>query len=177
MSEGMARKRPDEVSLVGWGSVLLGASWLLWLLLARWGVTLDLIRAGTGDADAALRLGQQGLAGARVFFAVPGGLAELALAVTWAVAGIALLGRRPFARRAALLACAAAVAVEALSTLLRVFFLTVPDQPVRLGPVIVNGLVTLGALGLWGGLSLPAIDAVYAGPLADGPAAESGVGG
>jgi hypothetical protein len=173
----MARKQLDEVSLVGWAGVLLGGAWLLWLVVARWGDTLDLFRAGAGNADAALRLGQQGLAGAGVFFAVPGALAELALAVTWAVAGVALLGRRPFARRAALLACLAAVVLEGLSTLLRVFFLTVPDQPVRLGPVIVNGLVTLGALGLWGGLSLPAIDAVYAGPLADGPAAEPGVGG
>jgi hypothetical protein len=172
----MARKRLDEVSVVGWSGALLGGFWLLWMLVARWGDTLDLMRAGASDADAAMRLGKQGLAGAGVFFAMPGGLAELALAGTWAVAGVALLSRRPFARRAALLACAAVVALEGLSTLVRMLFLTVPDQPVSLAPVIMNGLVTLGALGLWGGLSLPQIDAAYAGPPADDLEAEPGEG-
>jgi hypothetical protein len=158
----MARERPTELSVVGWAGVVAGLVWLLWLTVGRWGENLDLVRAGVGSAVSADRLRRGGLAGAGLYFAVPTLVLELALALLLAVTGAALLGRRPFARRAALVACAAVVFVEGFSTLLRIVFLASPSQPIRLGPVVVNGLVTLGALALWGSLYLPGVHAAYA---------------
>jgi hypothetical protein len=160
----MARKRPAALSVVGWASLVLGVSWLLWLTFGRGQEALDLLRAGSGDAAAAARLGQRGLAGAGAVHAtVLTLLLELTLALLWAAAGVALLLHSPFARRAALFACYGAVAVEGLSTLLRVFLLTPDGQPIPLSPVVVNGAITVCALGLWGGLLLPEVETAYAG--------------
>ena len=168
----MARDRPTEVSIAGWAGVALGLTWLLWLTLGRWRENLDLFQAGLGGAAAADRLRRSGLAGAGLYFAVPTLLLEVTLALILAGAGAALLGRRPFARRAAVLACAATVFVEAVSTLLRAFFLTVPGEPVKLMPVLMNGVVTLCVLALWGGLFLPGVHAAYGGLPAEAPAAK-----
>jgi hypothetical protein len=169
----MGPKRPVALSVVGWASLALGVSWLLWLALGRREEALDLLRAGTGNAAAATRLGQRGLAGAgAVHVAVLTLLLELMLALLWAAAGVALLLLKPFARRVALCACYGALAVEGLSTLLRVFLLTPQGQPIPVLPVLVNGLAILCALGLWGGLLLPEVEGAYAGQ----PGAETEAG-
>jgi hypothetical protein len=174
----MARKRPTEVSLVGGASLLLGLAWLLFLALGRCGDLLEMLQAGTGDRVAALRLGQKGLAGAGVVYAtVLTVLLELTVALILVVAGVALLLVLPFARRAAQFGCAAAAAVLSVDTLLRVSVLAAPGQPVKVAHLVVNCLVTLGALALWGALFLPALDAAYAGRAGEAPAAGTTTGG
>jgi hypothetical protein len=174
----MPSKRPAEVSLVGGASLLLGLAWLLGLAVGRSEDALDFLRAGAGDRLAAARLGERGLAGAgAVSAAVLTLLLEASLALIWAAAGVSLLLLAPYARRAALFACAGAVAVAGLDSLLRVSVLAGPGQPVKVGPLVVNGLVTLGALALWGALFLPGVDAAYAEQPGEAARAETGAGG
>jgi hypothetical protein len=169
----MARKRPAVLSVVGWASVSLGAAWLLWLIFGRRQEILDLLQAGSGDVAAAGRLARRGLAGAgAVYVTVLLLLLEVALAVLWATAGVAVLFHRPFARRAATAACYGTVAVEAVNSALRAFLLVPQGQPIPLLPLIVSGLVTVAAVVLWGGLSLPEAEAAYAGPAGAGAETE-----
>jgi hypothetical protein len=172
----MARNLPPTIIWLGVGSLLLGLAWLLLVLLVRGGDMVDLIRARQ-DPQLALRLAERGLgtAGA-IFVAVPTLLLELVLAVILAVAGVGLLRLWPFARWAALFGCAGGVAVEGLSTLLQVFCLTPSGAAVKLIPVLVNGLVVVAAIVLWGGLFLSEASAAYAAPPGEGTAGPTGPG-
>ncbi len=162
----MALKRPPPLSLVAWACVALGVIWLLWLALGRREEIVNLLRAGSGDAATVAQLKQRGLDGAgAVYASVLNLLLELAVAVLFVAAGAALHLHRPFARRAALLACYAAAAVAALSTVLHVSVLAPTGQPIPVLPLVVNGLVTVAAVVLWGGLLQPEVEAAYAGPL------------
>jgi hypothetical protein len=160
----MTRTCPVPVWRLGWATLLLGAAWLGWLLLGRHADVLDLLRAGFGDRTAAARLAARDLAsGGAVFAFVLTWLLEVAVAAIWVAAGVGLLHFQPAARWAALFACLAAIPLEACGTLVQVFCLTAPHHAVKLVPVIVNGLVILGAVALWGGLFLPGVAAAYAG--------------
>jgi hypothetical protein len=160
----MAEKRPAALVPLGWASLVLGVGWVVWLILGRQEEALDLMRAGSGDAAAAVRLGRRGVAGPGAVQATVLTLAlELTMALLWVVAGVALLLYRPFARRTALVACGGAIVIEAVSALLRVFVFTPHGQPIHLMSVVGNGVVTLAAVVLWGALFLPAVEAAYTG--------------
>jgi hypothetical protein len=160
---------------VGGASLLLGLAWLVGLGLVRYDDVADWIAAGGASPAATARLGERGLADpGAVYAAVLTLLLEVTLALILAAAGGAFLLRAPYARRAALFACAGAVAVTAVDTLLRAFALAAPGRPVDVAPLALNGVVTLGALALWGGLSLPGVGTASAGEAARAGTAAGG---
>ena len=152
----MFRNLPLMALRLGLASLSLGVVWLILLLLVRGGDMADLLRAGLSDSAAIARLTGQGLARSGVIYATVITFSlELALAVILIVAGVGFLRLWPSARWVALFGCIGTIALEGSSTLVYLFCLTPSGAAVKLGPVVVNGLVVLGAIVLWGALFLP----------------------
>jgi hypothetical protein len=169
----MAHPRPAAVTALGSCGLAFGLACLAWLALGRSGDLTELFRAAWGDSVAARRLARAHLDGvAAVSAATVPLLLEWALALLLLAAGAGLLSLHRAARRAALFYCVAVIPVQALAALVRVFCLTLPGQPVRIVPIVVNCLVTLFAIGLWGGLFLPEVEAAFAGPPPASPGGE-----
>lgn len=162
----MARNVPPLVFWLGVASLSLGVIWLLAVLVVRGGDMGELLRAGQGDPEYVFRLTERGLSGGTLFLAIPLLILEIVVAVMLAVAGVGLLRLLPFARWTAVFACASAIAVEVLSSVVLVFCLTSRSAAVKVVPLILGGLVTLAAIVLWGSLFLPPVVTAYA----DGPA-------
>src|SRR5262249_54906309 len=158
----MSRPRTDTIRVLGLTSILLGLTLLVWPFLGRSDEVPALVRAAFGSTEATSRLRQGELAApGTVFVAALTFALEFTLAGMLLTAGIGLLMQWRWARRGALFCCCCLVAVESLSTLLRVFCLTPAGGAVKLVPVIVNGLATLCGIALWGGLCLPQTLAAY----------------
>ncbi|HYT91742.1 MAG TPA: hypothetical protein VEL76_23715 [Gemmataceae bacterium] len=162
----MSHPRPAAVTILGLSGLVFGVLCVAWLALGRRHDLTDLLGAAFGDRSAAARLAQDHLVsvGALCAALVPL-LLEWALAFILITAGVGLLYVHRSARWAALFYCACIIPLEGLATLLQVFCLTPPDQPVKLERIVVNGLVTLFAIVFWGGLFLPEVVATYAGRL------------
>jgi hypothetical protein len=152
----MAQTLSPLVIRLASASLLLGVGWLILLLFVRGGDLADLFLAGLADPGAVARLTGKGLSTPWPLYVTVLTLAvEIALAGILITAGVGLLRGWPPARWVALFGCVGSVVVEGGSTLLHVFCLTPSEAAVKLGPVVVNGLVVLTAIVLWGGLFLP----------------------
>jgi hypothetical protein len=152
------------VTVLGLAGLLFGLVCVTWLLFGRQGDVAELFAAAFGDGTTAARLADQRLASfGPVFGIVVPLLLEWALTLILITAAVGLLRRHPAARWAALFAAVVVVVLESLRTLLQVFYLTRPGQPVKLVPMLMNALLTLLAITFWGGLFLPEVVTAYAG--------------
>jgi hypothetical protein len=166
----MTYPKLSAVTTLGLSALAFGLVCLLWLAFGRRGDLADQFAAAWGDRDAAARLAKAHLHGAwAICLALVPLLLEWALTFILLAAAVGLLYAHPAARWAALFYCVCIIPLEFITALLRVFYLTLPGQPVRIVPIVMNCLITLGAIGLWGGLFLPEVETAFAGPGAEPP--------
>jgi hypothetical protein len=161
---------PQKPSLTllacGAACCVFAAIWLFWLLLANTGDLLDLLAAAADNARSRDHLARHGLTRpGPIRFTVTQFIIQTALLGVLIWTGCALLLKWPSARWCGLTFSGFAIACALLSTIVRVFFLTLPGELVMVGPVALDAIVILFAIVLGAVMFLPSVAATHAGKL------------
>jgi hypothetical protein len=158
----MTRTRPQILLVMGCCCLGFAVLYFGWLVLCNAGDLLDMLVAALGGEDALESLLQKNLAGGRAILLTSVTVwIETALMGVLAWCGYGLLTVHGAARWSALFFGAVTVPVALLHTILYLAWLTMPQQPVRVVPLMMDAVAIQFAIILSGTMFLPSVTAVY----------------
>jgi len=158
----MARTRPRILLVMGCCCLGFAVLYFGWLWLCNAGDLLDMLAAALGRDDALDSLLHKNLAGGRAILLTSLNLwIETALMAVLAWCGYGLLKVHGAARWSALFFGAAVVPVALLHTILYLAWVTMPYQPIRIVPLVMDAVAIQFAIVLSGTMFLPSVTAVY----------------
>jgi len=162
----MERQRPQTLLVMGASCCVFAAFWFLWLFLAHAGDFLDLLAVAFGNREPLAELARHNLASAGpIRFTLALFAAQTALTGVLVWTGCALLRLWRSGRRCAVAYSVSAIAVALVSTIARLFFLTLPGETIKVTPFLLDAFAILFANVLCGTMFLPEVTAAYAGGL------------
>jgi hypothetical protein len=162
----MARQRPLSLLLMGLACSLFAALYLLWFLVYAWTPLRELMSVALGATEPIEDLARANLTSmstVRASFVL--GAVRVALVFCLLASGVGLVFYCRWARRAALLCGGLVILLALTSTVLRLWFLTLPGGAVKVTPLLMDAALILFANVLCGSMFFPEIIAAYAGLL------------
>jgi hypothetical protein len=158
----LSRERPQTLVVMGYCSLGFAVTYLGWLLLYHAGDIVDMLAAALGNGNALDSLLRKHLAQAHAVFLtlLTVGLEAVLMAILVAC-GYGLLTVQGWARWCALFFAAVVVPVALLHTVLHLAWLTGPQQPLRITPLMMDAVVIQFAIVLGGTMFLPSVTAAY----------------
>lgn len=158
----MQRQRPPSLVLIGCFSLAFAAAYGGWLLVYRGGDLFSLSAAALGNGDAQDNLLRNHLTSKRaIVLALLPLVLQAVLLVVLAWSGFGLLMLRGSARWSALFFSGCILPIALLDTVLRLWLLTLPRQPVKVTPFLMDAVVIQFAIVLGGSMFLPSVTAAY----------------
>jgi hypothetical protein len=174
----MVRPRPPTLAVMAVLCCAFAVLYGCWLLSFHGGNFLAMVTVAGGDPEPLPGLAPQNLASAGpAALALTFAAVQVALVGVLVWAGVGLWLMWPSARWSALAWSAFSVATALLDTVVRLFFLTLPGEVVKLTPFLLDAAAILFAVNLWGTMVLPSVTEAYAGlwePAVEGPDAPPG---
>jgi len=152
------------VFIAGAACCAFAALWLFWLFLANTGDLLDMLSAASNNPGPREHLTRYGLTRpGPIRFTVTQFVVHTALlgVLIWTGCSLLLLWRS--GRWSAIAFSAFAITTALFGTLMRVFFLTLPGEVVKVGPLVLDAAVIVFAIILGAAMFLPSVAANYAG--------------
>jgi hypothetical protein len=158
----MSRERPQTLMVMAYFSLGFAVVYLGWLLIYHAGDIVDMLAAALGNGAALDSLVGKHLAEDHAVFVtlLTVGLEAVLMAILLAC-GYGLLTVQGWARWCALFFAVVAVLVALLHTVLHLAWLTSPQQPVRMTPLMMDAVVIQFAIVLGGTMFLPSVTEAY----------------
>jgi hypothetical protein len=158
----MSRTPPPTVLVLGWCCFVFGVPYLGWLLLYHAGNMVDMLAAALGSAEAVDSLLAHHLAETHAvmltFLTV---CLEAVLLALLLACGYGLLHRSGWARWSTLFFAGVVVPVALAHSVLHLLWLTLPHQPIRVTPLIMDAIVIQFAIVLGGSMFMPSVTAAF----------------